>query len=502
MNYLDYALFAMFGILLILSILSRNKVAQEKKEALKKLEKARGELEAVYSEINSTQEELNARYREIKASDEKIKKLAYEDSLTGMPNKAAFCEMLRHTLETLRKNEFAGIMYLDLDHFKKLDDLFGHANGDELILDVSHRLRQNLDENDYIARMDGDGDGFMILSQNLKGESEFDEKIKRLIAAFRFPFIASFGEVMITLSIGATMAPADGEKVDGLLKNASLALAEAKRTGKDTYIYYSDELTEREVENIELKSGLLTAIKNNEFKIKYEPILSLKNQTSDLLRLRLLLDRKEKGEVNANRFIHIVENMGFANKVGLYSTHRICEDLKLFPEKNIIIPLTEKMLFDFHFMRQFIKIIEENGVDQKKILFEVEEKILTKTFSDSLFLMEELREKGFCFVLGNYGSGHSSLDVLRDMKFSYVSVSISKLFYDREEKEAQAYLHMLTNIIKEMGSKLIFTNLTSLEEEERLLGLGEILVSGELYGRYLEAKEVSETKRNETLKDL
>lgn len=491
MGYLDYALMALMGIIVIITFLSRNKAVSEKKEAERKLEKTLNDLDAVYSEINSTQEELNAKYREIKASDEKIKKLAYEDVLTGMPNKAAFSEVLKHTLETLRKNEFAGIMYVDLDNFKKLDDLWGHANCDELILDVSHRLRKNLDEDDYIARMDGDGDGFMILSQNLESLTDFDEKIKRLIAAFRFPFIASFGEAVITLSIGATMAPVDGEKVDTLLKNAALALGEAKKMGKDTYTYYSEELTAREIENIELKASILNAIKNNDFLIKYEPVFKAGDKSYDLVRVRLLLDRKDKGFVQANRFIHIVENMGFSDKIGINSILRICEDMKLFPSKKIIIPLTEKMLFNYNFMRQFIKTVDENEIEKERIFLEIEEETLTSTFSDSLFLIEELRNQGFRFVVGNFGSGRSSLDVIRDMRPSYVNLLVPRIFYDREEEEGKRYMLLLEKIVKELGSEIIFSKISEQALEDYVLACGGELVSGEFYGDFLTANEVN-----------
>lgn len=493
MGYLDYAVMAVFGIVLILIFLSRNKAVSDKKEAEKRLEKTLNDLDAVYSEINNTQEELNAKYREIKASDEKIKKLAYEDALTGMPNKAAFRQMLLYTLDTLRKEEFTGIMYIDLDNFKKLDDLWGHSNCDEFILDVSHRLRQNLDENDYIARMDGDGDGFMILSQNLESFVEFDEKIKRIISAFRFPFIASFGEAVITLSIGATMAPADGEKVEVLLKNASLALAEAKRLGKDNYAYYSEELTTREIENIELKSNIMSAIKNNDFLIKYDPIINLKNKSFDLLRVRLLLDRKEKGVIQANRFIHIVESMGFSGKIGRSSIERICEDMQLFPDKKVVIPLTKKMIFDFNFMKQFINIIEEKEIEKDRIIIEIEEAVLTETFSDSLFLIEELRDRGFSFAIGNFGSGRSSLDVLRNMKFSYLFLSVRGIFYENEEEEGRKYLLLLDKIVKELGGEIIFSNISDEDLENFVIETDGKLVSGELYGGYLTSKEVADS---------
>lgn len=491
MEYFEFMVVAVAGILIILALLSRKKAVYEKKEAEKKLEKTLNDLDAVYSEINSTQEELNAKYREIKVSDEKIKKLAYEDALTGMPNKAAFKEMLLHTLETLRKNEFAGIMYLDLDDFKKIDDLWGHSNCDELILDVSHRLRQNLKEDDYIARMDGDGDGFMILSQNLKSFEDFDERVKRLLSAFRFPFIASFGEAVITLSIGATMAPTDGEKVDVLLKNAALALAEAKRLGKDTYVYYSEELTAREIENIELKASIMSALKNNEFLIKYTPVFRLKDRNFDLVRVRLLLDRKEKGQMQANRFIPIVENLGFSNQVGLNSIQRICEDMTSFQNIKVIVPLSAKMLFDFQFMRQFVKIVEESNLSKERILLEIEEAVITSSFSDCSFLMEELRDRGFFFALGNFGSGKSSLEVLRDMKFSYIYISVPKIFCDREEEEARRYLRLLGKVVSELGGEIIFSNITEEGHEAYVKEVSGGLVSGGLYGDCLSSEEVA-----------
>lgn len=490
MGYLEYAVLALLGIVLILLFLSRNRAIFAKKEAERKLEKTMGDLEALYSEINNAQEELNVKYREIKSSDEKIKKLAYEDSLTGMPNRSAFREMLLHTLETLRKNEILGIMYLDLDHFKRFDDLWGHSNGDELILDVSHRLMQNLDEDDYIARMDGDGDGFMILSQNLSGETSFDEKIKRLIGAFRFPFMASFGEAVITISIGATMAPADGEKVEVLLKNASLALAEAKKMGKDTYVYYSEELKEREIENIELKSSLSMAIKNNDFLIKYEPIMDLLEKKTNILRLRLFFDRKDKGLTPAARFIHIVESMGFSDKIGTDSLTRIAEDMKFFPDKRIIIPLTEKMLFHPTFVRKFVKIIEDYQIEKSKILIEIEEKVLFRGFSDCLFVIEGFKEMGFGFLVENFGGGGASLEVLRDMKPDFISVSIKRIFYDRSEEEARAYLALLLRTAEEFGSEVIITNLTTRGEEEEVLRCKARLASGEIYGTYIAAEEL------------
>lgn len=492
MTYIDSIIIVVLGGMSLWLYFSGKKVLYEKKEIEGKLIKALGELEAVYSEVKNTQEELNIKYREIKASEDMVKKLAYEDSLTGMPNRAAFYEVLKHTLETLRKNEFAGVMYVDLDDFKKLDDLWGHAHCDEFILDVSHRLRQNLNEDDYIARMDGDGDGFMILSQNLSGLEEYDDKIKRLLNSFRFPFITSFGEAMITLSIGATMVPNDGEKVDVLLKNASLALAEAKKLGKNTYVYYYEDLTLREIEMIEFKSSLSLAVKQDEFLVKYEPVIAIREKRCDAVRVKLLWDRKEKGILHASSFFNIVETLGGMTKVGINVLDKICKDMITFPDKKVILPLTEKLFFNYEFVRQMMEIIEDHRIDGSRFLIEIEESILTEKFEDSLFVMEEFLRKGYGFVAGNYGSGKRSLDIIRDMKLRFISLPVPKVFADHSEEEAKSYLALLHRIVKEMGAELIFMNIEDSVYEDYVIECGGNLVSGELFGGYLTAKEISE----------
>lgn len=493
MTYIDGIVMAMLGGVSLWLYFWGKKAVSEKKEAEGRLSKALGELEAVYSEVKNTQEELNIKYREIKASEDMVKKLAYEDGLTGMPNRAAFYEVLKHTLETLRKNEFAGVMYVDLDDFKKMDDLWGHAHCDEFILDVSHRLRQNLNEDDYIARMDGDGDGFMILSQNLSGLEEYDEKIKRLLNSFRFPFITSFGEAIITLSIGATMVPNDGEKVDVLLKNASLALAEAKKLGKNTYVYYYEDLTLREIEMIEFKSSLSSAIKQDAFLVKYEPIIDIKEKRCDMVRVKLLWDRKEKGVLHASEFFDIVETLGGTAKVGMNVLNKICKEMILFPDKKVILPLTEKLFFDYEFTRQMMEIIEEHRIDGSRFLLEIEESILTERFEDSLFVMEEFLRKGYGFVAGNYGSGKRSLDIIRDMELRFLSLSIPRVFADHNEEEAKAYLALLYKVVKEMGAELLFVSIEDSVYEDYVIECGGSLVSGELFGGYLTGKEVAET---------
>ncbi len=483
-----YITIVMLTLIAVFLFFSRNKILREKKLAERKLVSTLNDLENVYSEINTTQEELNMKYREIKASEDKIKKLAYEDSLTGLPNKAAFNEMLVQTLETLRKEEAVGIMYIDLDDFKQLDDMWGHANCDELILDVSHRLRQNLDENDYIARLGGDE--FIVLSQNIIDVEKFGEKVRRIGNAFRFPFVTSFGQLVITISIGATVAPRDGTKAENLIKNAAMALFEAKHLGKNTYCYYSEELAVRELGNIELQSDLTNAIKNDSFVLKYTPMLDLKDKKFDVVRMKLLWDRGDGGLWQSNKFVSLAEATGQIFSLAENSLSKICEEMKIFPSKKVIIPLTKRLFLNYEFRKKLYEKIEETNTEVSRFIIEVDEGTLTSEFTDSSFVMEEMIEKGFTLRVGRFGRGGMSMEVLRDLPASQVSIPIDRILENHEEGESLEYISLISSVVNKLGKELSFTDISDPVEEDMVIKSGVKLVEGELYGPLLAADEV------------
>ncbi|MCR4779194.1 MAG: diguanylate cyclase, partial [Lachnospiraceae bacterium] len=325
----DYIYLIIIGVLFILSCAlagSRAKAVREKKAKAKELEDSLLNLDAVYSEVNTTQEELNAKYRELKDSEAKIKKLAYEDSLTGLPNKAAFMEVLGSALSTLRKNENIAVMHLDLDDFKEINGMWGEPLGDELILDISHRLKSNLDENDYLAR--SGSDEFYILTQNIEDIDAYEERVKKVQNTFRFPFMLSVNEFVITVSIGVAVAPRDGKSVATMLKHSDSALAEAKWLGKNTYCYYTEVIAQKEIEELELKSELTTAISEDAFFMEYQTVNEVQSGDLRALRVQLKWDRKEKGIWNAGKFTGFAERSGQIIPIGEYVLAGCCDEIK------------------------------------------------------------------------------------------------------------------------------------------------------------------------------
>ena len=212
------------------------------------------DLESAYKGAISSYNELNARYEELHKNRESIRKLAYTDYLIELPNRIAFIEMLDSIMLTLRTDEIIGIMDIDLDNFKNINDTLGHSYGDELLIDVTHRLKQVLGENDYLARIGGDE--FVILTQNLKDMVSFEERIRKVRNVFSYPFILSGKEYFVTVSIGVAFAPKDGKTAQTLIKNVDSAMYMAKANGKNNYAYYEDSLNQLLTDKIELQSEL------------------------------------------------------------------------------------------------------------------------------------------------------------------------------------------------------------------------------------------------------
>ncbi len=481
-------------LMTLLLFFSRRRALREKRAAKQQLEDTLSSLEAVYSEVNTTQEELDAKYRELKASEEKIKKLAYEDNMTGLPNRAAFMEVLDHTMETLRKDEAVAIMNLDLDHFKKVNELWGNACGDELLLDISHRIKQNLEEDDYLAR--SASDEFLILSQNIGEIAGYEEKVKRIQKAFRFPFVLSVSEFTITISIGVVVGPRDGKTAGTLIKRADMALNQAKRLGKDTYCYYTSALEQKLLEDMEMRSDLTAAMKQSDFFLRYQPILLPRERACLGFRMELYWNRQEKGIWRASRFVRFAEETGQIIALGERAFRRICKDVKSWEELGIadydmIVPLSKRQLLSPSLEQIICTVSKEEEVSLSRFLFEVNEKLLMSEYEECHALMEELSHKGFRFRLGDFGGGGMSLDCVHNLPVEQVALPVRRIFGKQEPEEAERYFQVITSALSMLGRSIVVTGISDAVEEQTIQQIIQTGVQGELYGESLSSEEVA-----------
>lgn len=416
--------------LLIANIIKRRKAEKQTKEVESRLKESYAQMEDAFNKVSITQSELETKYKELKSSEAKNRKLAYFDYQTELPNRRAFTNMLESTLFTLSTEETIAIMYIDLDDFKNINDSLGHSYGDELIIDVSHRLLEVTDENDFLARFGGDE--FIILTQNLY-EGDYDAKIKRIQKVFSYPFVLALKEFFITVSIGVIYAPKNGKTTQNLIKNVDAAMYAAKEAGKNTYCYYDEKINERLLEKIELQSELRRALENNEFIVYYQALINL--ETDKIVGFEALIRwmHPTRGLISPGEFIPIAEETGLIIPIGRWVLLEACKQLKEwedmgYSDLSMSINLSARQFKDTDIIQMVHEIVEETKVNPKHLELEITETIALNNLDYSVETIMKLKEIGIQFSLDDFGTGYSSMSYLKVLPVK--NLKIDKSFLD------------------------------------------------------------------------
>ena len=234
-------------------------------------------------------------------------------------------------MANIQKEEVIAVMYIDLDNFKNINDVLGHSYGDELLIDVTDRMKQVLDQNDYFARFGGDE--FMVLTQNIQSTELYEEKIRKIQKVFTYPFVLSMREFFVTTSIGVAFAPKDGKTTQMLVKNVDAAMYSAKAMGKNTYCYYDENINESLMAKIELQSELRNALHNEEFAVFYQAQIDLKCDKIVGFEALVRWIHKEKGLIAPGGFVQVAEETGLIVPIGRWVLFEACKQLKRWEEE-------------------------------------------------------------------------------------------------------------------------------------------------------------------------
>lgn len=390
-----------------------------------------GSLEASYEEALNTRNQYQLRIEELKKSAEKLKKIAFSDLLTQLPNRYALTELLDNIMLTLRNEEVVALMYIDVDDFKQITDNLGHSYGDELLIDITHRLKQSIDENDFLARLGSDE--FIILTQNFTDIGEYESKLKKILKVFEYPFVLSLKEYFVTVSIGIAMAPKDGKTTQVLLKNADSAMYSAKVTGKNTFAYFKPAMNDRIMEKIQSQSELRRAIERKEFVVYYQPLIDLRTDKVTGFEALVRWDHSEKGILKPAEFIALSEETGLIVPIGLIVMEEALKQLKEWQEKGyhnltMSVNVSVRQLKDNDFYSKVKEIIEHTGVDPRNIELEITESFALQESVQAKAIIEALSALGISFALDDFGTGYSSMNYLKLYPIS--NIKMDKSFLD------------------------------------------------------------------------
>lgn len=352
--------------------------------------------------------------------------LAYHDALTSLPNRALLNERIRLSAEEGRR---FGLMFMDLDFFKTINDTLGHIVGDELLVDVAERITASVRADDIVARMGGDE--FAILVTDLKEDADLAVLAQKISENLSAPFNIEGINFFVTASIGISCYPTDSEEVEDLVKYADTAMYDAKKQGRNNYQFYTPELTQSVMEHLAIATALRYAIQKDELFLLYQPKVDI--TTGRILGAETLLrwHGKVLGQIQPDKFIPIAEESGLIIDIGAWVLRASCESAAQLNKNrqqplNIAVNVSSKEFAGNDFIEHLQRCIEETGCKPEWLTIEITESLLLHDTDAALQTLREIDEMGITLSIDDFGTGYSALAYLS--KFPIKQVKIDRSF--------------------------------------------------------------------------
>ncbi len=480
-------------LVLLIQLVKSKKIARLTEDEKKKLEESYEDFEKSYGDLAIQQKELMKRYEELKADEERYKKLAFIDVLTQLPNREALVEKMDNIFRTLRPKEQVQLMYLDIDNLKEVNDTLGVVYGDELLIDVTHRIKQVLDDNDYFARYSGDE--FVILTQNMEDIAEYDEKVKMIQKVFSYPFSLANKECFVSVNIGICMLGKDGKNTQSILKNASATMNYARSLGKNQFCYFGDEIQNILTDKIKREAEIRTAFENNEFYSSFQPILDLNNRKVKCFEALLRWNHPVNGVLLPQDFIEAAKETGVIVPLGVQLLRQACLALKSWEDIGykdicIMINFSERQLLDPDMIASIQMTLAETGVNANQVVLDISETVFGKKEVLLLNQLEELRKLGIKLCLDNFGANKGALMRIKDIRFDCIKLDAALLRDIEQDSRLQDFVNNLSRLIEGLGSTVIYGGIESSGQLDVIDSSIHYLVQGFLFGQPLDKTEL------------
>ncbi|CAH8221531.1 putative bifunctional diguanylate cyclase/phosphodiesterase [Vibrio aestuarianus] len=410
-----------------------------------------------------------------KAHEAKLEQMAYFDPLTELPNRTNLLQEIAHQIKRYNSTKLTfATLFLDIDHFKHINDSFGHFYGDQVLVELANRLKLCLKKTDHIARIGGDE--FVILLTKLPPEQSLVPILDNIFSVFERYF--DFGEESLRLStsIGIANYPQDGQTPEALLKNADTAMYLAKKNGRNGYAFYSPELTDVAISRVRLQSALYQGVELKQFSLVYQPQFNLHNQT--LLGFEALIrwHHPQLGLVSPDEFIPMAEKTGAIQSIGEWVLRTACQQAKQWLDAGYLLDklsvnVSAIQLKQSNFIEMLIRILSESQLPAHKLEIEITEGFLIENKQKAIHDLQQIAELGVGIALDDFGTGYSSLSYLKGLPLQKLKIDRSFINDIPDDKESNA----IVAAILAMGNSLsLIVTAEGIEDEKQMSYLDQI----------------------------
>ena len=351
--------------------------------------------------------------------------LAQQDMLTELPNRFSFCQALE---EHITSNKPFYLLYVDINEFRQHNELYGHDEGDKLLIEFSKRIKGVINNSDFVARVSGDE--FAIILTNRKNKAACEKTIQHIFDSLNHPFTTTnLDSFKVSISIGIANFPEDAQSVEGLMKLADLSVYSCKRSRRNSLQFYSTSMMNASLHIIEIEKELRQAIKNQEFELFLQPIIDLQSNKINKAEALIRWNHPTKGMINPDDFIPIAEKTELINAIGEWVISQACQISgkmnELGHNLKISINLSPSQVNDSHLFAFILSCVKQHNIDPCSLEIEVTEGVLVDDYSIATELLSKVRTIGMSVSVDDFGTGYSSLAYLKKLPLDFLKIDRS-----------------------------------------------------------------------------
>ncbi len=411
-----------------------------------------------------------------KEAEQRLAQMAHFDALTGLPNRHLLEDRLREIMGRREdpERQMSAVLFFDLDRFKLINDTMGHDVGDALLRSVAKRLRGCIRENDVAARLGGDE--FIAIIDRISTKDEAAMVAEKVLHRLAQPVVIGGEEVYVTCSIGISCFPEDGTNAETLLKNADLAMYVAKERGKNTYKFFRSEMNAHLLERRELEQALHRALEHEEFVLHYQPKFDLQSGQMRGCEALLRWNRPGHGVIAPKDFVPVLEETGLIVQVGEWALRAACEQSVLWRKRGdcalrMAVNLSPIQISQDDLLMRVENVVAETGMDPAFLELEVTESSVMENLDRAAMVLKALGERGISITVDDFGTGHSSLSVLKDLPIHGLKIDQS-FVQDMPGADGAQIAAAIVSMAKSLGIGVIAEGVENFEQLQMLRDQG------------------------------